>query len=184
MTKTPAHGSKRHSPLTRTNEEIRAEAEKGWRSGGKETPCGRGSTLRYTERIREWLPAICAKYGIVSVNDAGAGDLNWIRHVEWNVWYRAFDLVPRHPSVRELDITRDLLPPADAILCRMVFNHLGQERTDSVIQLFRDSGARYLITNHYDRGDREFHRVEIPWSPLEKVEDGHEDGCYIGIWKL
>jgi hypothetical protein len=66
----------------------------------------------------------------------------------------------------------------------MVLNHLGQGRTDEVIQLFRDSGARYLITNHYDRDEREFHRVEIPWEPLEMTEDGHEDGCYIGIWKL
>jgi hypothetical protein len=124
------------------------------------------------------------RYGITSLNDAGAGDLNWIRLIPWEIDYKAFDLVPRHPDVQEFDIVRETLPRADAILCRMVFNHIGQAGTDVAIQRFRESGASYLIANRYKRNDRAFHRVEIGWEPLEETRDGPEEECYIGIWKL
>lgn len=99
------------------------------------------------------------------------------------MWYRAFDLVPRHPQVRKCDITSDILPYSDAILSRMVFNHLGQAKTDEAIALFRESGAKYLITNRYEFKTRDFHRISL-WEPLEEAPDGHEDGCFIGIYEL
>jgi hypothetical protein len=142
--------------------------------------------MRSTERVRAWLPLIAEKYGIVSLNDAGAGDLNWIQHVEWknDLFYRSYDIFPRNPQVVKFDIIKETLPRADSILCRMVLNHLGQDGADVAIQRFRESGATYLIANRYDRDDREFHRVEIGWDPLEETRDGPEEGCYIGIWKL
>jgi hypothetical protein len=168
----------------RSDQQILLEAKTGWNSGGCETMCGLGSTIRSTEQIRQWLPIMLYRYNILSINDAGAGDLNWISQIPWNIDYNAFDLYPRHPDVQEWDITKKVLPKADAILCRMVLNHLGQTRTNKAIQLFKESGAEYLITNRYKRDDREFHRVEIPGEPLEEVRDGPEDECYIGIWKL
>jgi hypothetical protein len=167
-----------------TDEQVYIEAKTGWKSGGEETPCGLGATMRYSENIRQWLPKIAHKYDIRSLNDAGAGDMNWIQHVEWDVDYRPFDLYPRRKGVVQFDITKATLPTADAILCRFVLNHLGQKRADEAIRRFRNSGARWLIATQFDRGDRPFHRITLPGEPLERVPDGHEDKCYIGIWRL
>ncbi|RAX29143.1 UNVERIFIED_CONTAM: hypothetical protein DQE83_28620, partial [Escherichia coli] len=74
---------------------------------------------------REWLPKMAEKYGIESVADAGAGDLHWTPLIDWKVKYLPFDLIPRSRKVKKCDITRTKLPVTDAILCRMVLNHLG-----------------------------------------------------------
>ena len=172
-----------------TDDEILAEAQRGWKSGlGDGTPCGGGSTMWATEAVREWLPDVVAKYGIRRVCDAGAGDLHWIQHVKWDVQYRGFDLVPRHEYVEQFDITKDDLPQCDLILCRMVLNHLGQERTDAVIERFRRSG-KYLLANRYvntePQHERPFRQVRIRLGkPLAQIRDGYEDGCYLALWEL
>lgn len=142
-----------------------------------------------TEAVRAWLPDIVKQYSISSICDAGAGDLHWIKHVEWDVDYIGFDLVPRHDSVRPIDITKEVLPTSDAILCRMVFNHLDQDRTDRAIELFKQSGAKYLIANRYDNTGieepRPFRQVEVRLGePIAEVRDGPDEGCYLCLWSL
>ncbi len=166
---------------------------KGWRGGlGDGTVCGRGSTMRCSQNAIEWLPEVCEDYKIRTVNDAGAGDLHWIKRVQWNVQYRAFDLIPRHPSVRELDITTEDMPPADAILCRFVLNHLidddDYERITMALRRFANA-ATYLIATNFDSGPktRTFHRLNLnDWlgKPLEKIQDGHEQGCSLALWTM
>ncbi len=169
---------------------------KGWRGGLSEgTECGQGSTLANTAIIRAWLPRIAKQYGIDSVCDAGAGDLHWIRLVDWNVKYQAFDLVPRRHDVTKLDITREALPPCDAILCRMVLNHLWGDNDDDTrvgmaLELFRQS-AKYLLATHFEGGGiqrtRQFARLDlVKWigEPIESARDGHEDNCRLALWKL
>lgn len=163
----------------------------GWRGGLAEgTPCGAGSLLANTAIIRAWLPEICKRHKIASVCDAGAGDLHWIQHIDWPVQYSAFDLIPRAEEVEEIDITTEALPECDAILCRMVLNHLGKERTAMALDLFRES-ATYLIATHFvcDRIKRvrEFTRLDLTeWlgEPIEMARDGHEEGCRLAIWEL
>lgn len=161
----------------------------GWKMGAPFTVCGNGSTLSATENARAWLPQVAKRYGIRTVNDAGAGDMAWIRRVLWDVDYQAFDLIPRRPEVVKWDITRDPLPAADAILCRMVLNHL-QERIEQTVSLLRQSGSRYLIATQFDAGvnrTRQFQRLDLrPYfgEPIESVQDGREEGCRLAIWPL
>lgn len=173
-----------------SDDEMYKRMARGWRGGkGNGTLCGQGSTHRNTEKVRDWLPKVTATYGIQSVCDAGAGDLHWIKHVDWPVDYQAFDLIPRHSDVVNLDITTERLPECDAILCRMVLNHLGEARTKMALKLFAKS-ARYLLATHFENDvnrTREFTRLDLrKWlgDPLEKHVDGHEDGCYLALWKL
>ena len=166
----------------------------GWRMGKPETVCGKGSMLKHTARVREWLPLVVKDYGINSVNDAGAGDLAWIKRVNWNVDYRPFDLIPRISEVIGIDITRDVMPPCDAILCRMVLNHLVDddddwERVEMALNLFKQSG-RFLIatnfngTNNDAKGFRRLNLNGFLGEPLETIQDGHDEDCVLSLWEI
>ena len=164
---------------------------KGWRGGIPDgTICGQGSTKRNTSIITGWLPDVCKRLNIDSVCDAGAGDLHWIKRVPWDVDYKAFDLIPRHPEVQKLDITTERLPECDAILCRMVLNHLDDFRVEMALDLFAES-ADYLIATHFAGGgvqrDAQFTRMDLTrWlgEPIEMCRDGHEENCQLAVWRL
>lgn len=123
----------------------RAKYRTGWTGGGEETPCGSGSMMKNTEAQRAWLPEIVQKYGIESIADIGAGDRNWIRHVDWDVKYTAYDLVPRSAEVKEFDLVREIPPKVDALLCLWVLNHFPYEDCLAALMNINASGAKYLI---------------------------------------
>ena len=172
-----------------SDKELLDRMKKGWRSGLADgTRCGSGSMLKHTANVRRWLPEIVRKYGIRSVADAGAGDLVWIKKVEWDVDYRPYDLVKWSDSVTQWDISRVALPPCDAILCRMVFNHLGRDRVIAALEMFKQS-AEYLIATTTNRGDGSGHFTwldlrEYIGDPLESVRDGPDEGCKLAIWRI
>ena len=167
-----------------TDAQMHARMRMGWRGGRPFTVCGDNSLPIATANVRAWLPAVCERRGIKVVCDAGAGDLKWRDGMDWTVTYRAFDLIPRHPSVRAIDITRDVLPPCDAVLCRMVFNHLDEDRIVAALALFRQS-ARYLFATQFD-GGRGLRPDLRPWlgEPLESVRDGLDDECRLALWDI
>ena len=161
---------------------------RGWSSGGRETRCGEGSTLASTAHIRPLLRPLFDKYGIKSISDAGAGDLNWILHVDLTgIRYQGYDLVPRHMAVLPADITDGLLPVADLILCRAVLNHLSPGKVQRAIDLFRPA-ATYLLATQYSLPRK-------PWAdftpydlreyglgePLESMRDHPGE---LALWKL
>ena len=168
-----------------------ARMERGWNGGKLDgTVCGQGSTKANTRIISNWLPVICREWDIHSVCDAGAGDMHWIKHVDWDVDYKPFDLIPRSHSIKKLDITKKALPKCDAILCRMVLNHLDSKRVDMALKLFRKS-APYLIATHFIGGGiqrtSQFMRLdltEILGEPLAMSRDGHEDNCRLALWGI
>jgi hypothetical protein len=167
--------------------------EKGWRGGKPETVCGNGSLLVNTAKARTWLPDVVKRFDIHSLCDAGAGDQWWIQHLVWNISYTPYDLIPRSPHIHKLDITREAMQPCDAILCRMVLNHLDAERIMMAIPLFRQS-ARYLIATQFPRDQPQrsiqFARLDLrhePYNlgePIEQVQDGGEPNCTLALWSL
>ena len=161
-----------------------------WLSGLPETPCGRGSTLASTESVREALPELVQKYGIRTVVDAGAGDLNWVQRVNWDVEYYPFDLIPRHPKVQQADITRDVLPVCDLILCRHVLNHLQRFDVQQALKHFRDAGT-YLLATQMDQpllpydppGWTSYDLRQWLGEPIERIPDTQDTGD-LALWKL
>jgi len=117
---------------------------KGWSGGLPETPCGFGSKVSETKIQREWLPRMAEKYQVRSVVDIGAGDLNWIQHVQWDVDYIGLDLVPRHPSVRAFDVRTEVPPQADLALCLWLLNHLPEPDALQALRNIRTAGCRWL----------------------------------------
>lgn len=180
-----------------SDSDMHARMAKGWRAGLSDgTVCGNGSTLAHTINIRTWLPQIVDEYDFTTINDAGAGDLHWIRKVQWGrpIAYRAFDLIPRKDSIEKIDITREEMPKCDAIICRMVLNHLDEPRILMALDLFRKS-AKYMIATQFD-GEKlpqrspQFTRLDLrgaPYKlgePLDSVQDGSEQICSLALWKL
>lgn len=177
-----------------SDSEMLERMSKGWRAGQPETICGNGSLRKNSVRSRAALAEWCDRYDIRTVCDAGAGDLFYVKGVEWNVDYRAFDLVPRDPSVSRLDITTQDLPECDAILCRMVLNHLDEPRVLMALERFRNVSP-YLIATQFNGEDLpqrspQFTRLDLrkePYGlgdPIAKVQDGSEQICSLALWAL
>lgn len=128
-----------------------AKYRKGWSSGLPETPCGFGSRLNNTKKQRLWIPAMIKKYGITSIADIGAGDLNWIKHMPLECDYYPYDLIPRHPDVEELDLLHDDLPTVDCIMVLWVLNHFPPAQQCHAIERLKNSGSRILIMTWDER---------------------------------
>jgi len=129
-----------------------AKYQKGWTGGGDETPCGFGSRVVTTQVQREWIPRMVEKYQIKSIADIGAGDLNWMRLVEWPhpVDYQPYDLVPRSDGVTQFDLIHQVPPKVDLILCLWLLNHLPEHHALAALNNLRASGAKYLIYTWWD----------------------------------
>lgn len=167
----------------------------GWIGGLPFTPCGRGSRPEHSAKARSWLPSVIARYGIGSLCEAGAGDGKWLSDAlaDSEVTYAAFDLVPRHSSVKRCDISQEELPACDAILCRQVLIHLDPVRIRNALRLFKAS-APYLIASQYENPGRfnqnsQFNATDLAGEyglgePLERVQDSKEQSCFLAIWKF
>jgi len=126
-----------------------AEYKQGWKGGLPETECGSGSKLENTEIQRQWLPEMVEEFGITSIADIGAGDLNWIKRIELGCDYQGYDLVPRHSEVKEFNLLEDDMPEADCYMCLWVLNHFPKAQARAALARLLTGGNRFLIT-HYE----------------------------------
>jgi hypothetical protein len=150
----------------------------GW--GGLETRSGSGSTMAATTALRRQLPQVFSLLGIRSLIDAGCGDFNWLSRVDAGLEsYLGLDIVEEMiASNRALygerlkrqfaaaDIVFDPLPKADLILCRDCLTHLPNEQIKKALANFKRSGARYLLTTHFETAKNQ--DIEIgQWRPID-----------------
>lgn len=142
--------------------------KKGWQSGLPETPCGSGSKLSETKAQRKWIPQMVEKYGIKSIADIGAGDLNWASRTAFGCEYTPYDLIPRAQGVIKFDLLTDKLPHADCFMVLWVTNHMTGEQAQHATHRILHSRARYLLTT-YRKGLWNF----IDRTVLESVEIGN-----------
>ena len=91
------------------------------------------------------------KYGITTISDVGAGDLNWIKRVDLKCNYKGYDLYPRHKDVIQFDATKDTVPQSDLILCRHVLNHLSIQYSERCLLNFQKSKSKYLLITNFDK---------------------------------
>jgi 2-polyprenyl-3-methyl-5-hydroxy-6-metoxy-1,4-benzoquinol methylase len=180
----------------------------GWQDA--ESVSGRGSTLAHTEVVRGELPRLLGELGARSLLDAPCGDFNWMRHVALGgVAYVGADVVPEmiERNRREyggegrdflvLDLTRDRLPRADAILCRDCLIHLSFADALRALDNFRRSGARHLLaTTHtsvrenadIETGAWRLLNLQLPPfnlpPPARLVVENAELSKCLGVWRL
>ncbi len=138
---------------------------RGWGSGLPETPCGSGSKLENTAIQREWIPRMIEKYNIKTISDIGAGDQNWIKHMDiCGAEYTAYDLVPRHSDIIEFDIINEIPRQFDLILCLLVLNHFSKDDAKKAFRNIVSSGSRYLMVTDYFA---EYQGITLPY--IERV---------------
>ncbi|HYC64515.1 MAG TPA: GlcNAc-transferase family protein, partial [Reyranellaceae bacterium] len=162
---------------------IAARFSEIWRSNGwncAETRSGSGATLAQTEVLRGELTRLFGELGIRTLVDAGCGELNWMSRISDALdLYLGFDVVEdliaqlrerfeRRKShfFNTAEITRDVLPRADAVLCRDVLTHLPHAMVREALTNFRASGARYLIATTFPRGRNEPIRIGA-WQAMD-----------------
>lgn len=176
----------------------------------EESVSGRGSILARTVVVRRELPGLLAGVGARSLLDAPCGDFNWMRHVDLGgVEYVGADVVPelveRNRAAYEgegrrfltLDIVRDELPRADAVLCRDCFIHLSFRDARAAIANFKGSGSGFLLATTHpavpknrDIRSGSWRSVNLqlpPFSfppPLRLVVEDDEAGKCLAMWRL
>jgi len=136
--------------------------ENRWAS--TESRSGRGSTLAYTQGLRQALTRYLARLNVERFLDAPCGDFNWMRHVTLPSAsrYLGGDIVPdlieglqrsygdERRSFSVIDIVKGPLPSADLWLCRDVLFHLPNSDIGVVLANFAASNISFLLTTTYD----------------------------------
>lgn len=183
---------------------------------GKESVSGPGSSLDSTIWIRNQLPILFKELDIKILVDAPCGDFFWFSQMEYKLdIYIGVDIVVelisqnnnRITALNYLfkvgDISKDILPRADAILCRDCLVHLPFSDIFSCLTNFKESGSRYLIMTTFAEKET---NLDIPyggWRPLNfqqppfslnkpiclirdrkpDPQDAYNDKC-LGVWDL
>jgi hypothetical protein len=185
--------------------------------GAAQSVSGLGSEIDATPTLRAELPALLKRLHATSLLDAPCGDAGWIASVELGVRVVGIDIVPEliealraraargeiNGDYHLADITADVLPCCDAILCRDCLVHLSFANIAGAVEKFRRSGARWLITTTFpemqenrdcEDGDwraLNFERTPFSWgAPTELLNEncmeaggGWRDKS-LGVWRL
>jgi hypothetical protein len=186
-------------------------SQNGWGDGSSRS--GPGSTLAATQPLRDQLPAVLVDLGVTSLLDVPCGDLAWMSRVDLGgVRYIGADIVERivktnraaFPMMGEfvcLDLLRDRLPAADAILCRDCLVHLSHRDALRAISAIAASSSRYLLCTTFPDTDVNADTVTPYWRRLNLEKepfalpppdrllrdfDDHPDnhGKFLGVWSL
>lgn len=146
-----------------------------WRNnywGSGESLSGPGSTLDYTQEIRQKLPMMFDEFDIKSVFDAPCGDMHWMQYVlkGASFSYLGGDIVSELVSTNKkkftnakvdfikFDVTADAFPIADVWLCRAVFYHLSNRDIYLALEQFVASNIKYILTTNHITGDEHINK--------------------------
>ncbi len=139
-----------------------------------ESLSGKGSTLEHTQNLRVYLPNLINELGIKSIFDGPCGDLNWMQHVlkDQKIQYVGGDIVPtliernnalfsnKTTSFIQIDLTQEVFPEVDLMICRDCLFHLSYEDTKKILNNFVKSNIKYLLTLTYEN-DGTFENTDI-----------------------
>jgi hypothetical protein len=179
-----------------------------WRLDEGQSLSGPGSDLQSTEELRATLPLVMNGLGVRVLLDAGCGDFNWMKTIELSCQYIGADIVASVIKTNQaaygsanrsfvcVDIIRDPLPAADAVICRELLFHLSYEHCFHALRNLVKTGARYyLLTSNrgywlnFDiaTGDwRELNLEAAPFrlpAPLLAIRDDFQfPDRFIGVW--
>ena len=87
--------------------------------------------------------------------------------MDWDVDYKGYDLVVRHPDVIEFDIVSEQAPAVDCLLCLWVLNHLPIADSQAAIHNLRTSGSKYLIMTDRPK----YHHEQPPEIHMDYLEE-------------
>lgn len=152
-----------------------------WNS--KESISGIGSTLKATEKLREKLPLIFNEFSINKVFDGPCGDFNWMKEIieKTNIEYCGGDIVL--PLIKQnqsnysnkrikfihIDLTKEIPPSADLMICRDCLFHLSFNDTKHVLNNYIASNTPFLLTTTYENASK-FENKDILTGHFRKID--------------
>jgi hypothetical protein len=141
---------------------------------------GPGSSPEVARPVALALPPFLARLGARSLLDVPCGDFGWMSGVDRSGFdYVGADIVAplvaelsaRHGDARTrfvaLDLARDPLPRADAVLCRDALVHLSFRLGLASLARIRESGATWLLATTFPGLPRNEDVVTGLWRPLD-----------------
>jgi hypothetical protein len=148
--------------------------------GSSETFSGPGSTVAGTAKLRQALERTFSELNIRSLVDAPCGDMNWMRHLKYPFEsYIGIDLVAsiieklrqdasfsRSYNFQVGNIVTDILPKADALLCRDCLVHLPSAMISEALEKLKRGGFRYLFTTTFPACEKNDDCKMGYWRPL------------------
>jgi hypothetical protein len=161
-------------------------------------PCGSGSSLEYTQLLRDALPDFLVKHGITSMLDAPCGDHSWMSLIQFpsGFSYMGGDIVEflidqnkkqwPNKEFTVFDLTQDHLPDVDLLFCRDCLFHLSEKDLVKVFDNIRSSSVKYIMTTSYKSGHYSNHDIKTgsfrpinlelaPFNlpvPVDRLDDG------------
>jgi hypothetical protein len=149
--------------------------------GRSDSASGPGSDLKATNAIRKVIPHLITSLDIKSVIDIPCGDMFWFSKLNLqDIDYIGLDIVPELISILRarypekhfdvLDATKTIPPKADLIICRDLLVHLTNLQAVAVIENFKKSGSKFLLTTSFTETKLNHElvvpRVGVGWRPL------------------
>ncbi|MBF0423042.1 MAG: hypothetical protein HQL73_08620 [Magnetococcales bacterium] len=205
----PPHPSLRQETLTLRHCFSRIYLQNQWKS--PDTRSGPGSAPLVTAPLRQSVAALWEKWKIRILVDAGCGDGRWLEAISGSLGlYLGFDLVEeliannrilfgrrKNHFFNTADITQDILPHGDMLLCRNTLTHLPNPLVQAALANFRHSGCRFLLATTFPGADNtdiepgHWRRMDLtapPFAlsqPVAMVPDGHPaNQCFLGLWEM
>ena len=127
-----------------------------WRH--QESRSGPGSALSATIELRRQLRHWFAALGVRTIVDAPCGDLNWMSQLKYSFErYVGVDIAadaiqdlrargfPPEYHFQRGDITTDILPAADVLLCRDCLVHLPYVMIETTLEVWKKSDFRFIF---------------------------------------
>lgn len=123
--------------------------------------CGTGSTMHFTEPLRQNLKSFLEKHKIKSMLDAPCGDYSWMSQTKLpsKFKYIGADIVndlivanqTAYPKVEFccLDISQDPLPTVDLLFCRDCLIHFSIVDIQRTFKNIVDSKIEYVMLTNY-----------------------------------
>lgn len=185
-----------------------------WEKNKMSFPCGIGSTMSATDKIREFISDVINKYHIDSISDAACGDFSWMNMVDLDtVRYVGYDINTKmlsenrvkYPAVKfvDFDIINGILPKTDLIICRDCLFHLPTGHILNAINNFKQSESKYLIASTFEwvkenknlndiELEREygFRHINLNITPfdlgdyIDSISEIQFDDRTVGLWNI
>jgi len=145
-----------------------------------ESMSGNGSTAKQTTALKLNLQTLLQRLKIKTLLDAPCGDFGWLGEVELNVQqYIGVDIIEsminnhmqsyKHDSRFKFilsDLTQDVLPTADLILCRDCLVHFSNEAIFQALRNFKKTKCRYLLTTTFIDCKENIDIITGDWRPI------------------
>lgn len=144
---------------------------------------GPGSELDQTQVLEKALPETFRSLNIKQILDVPCGDQNWIKRINLDSFiYIGADIVPEiinknnfefsseNKSFLCLDITKEIPPISELVLCRDLLVHLDTKRIRKALHNLKASGATFLLTTTFSQNrvyqNLPFITRGVGWRPI------------------